>query len=186
MLLAADLPPVDRRRRAAGASASNPASHSLRLHGRPFPAEAVAAFLEAGADRGARYFAVCSPAHWTAVKGHLADETAPCLFLDSRGVARRMAAGKAEALDALLAKVEALVLASRDQSRTGLRVFTDLGSRLRRAGLEEEALRAEEALDDLVRRHDVTVLCAYPVDERDPRRRDYHQAMVMHDRVLTG
>jgi hypothetical protein len=184
--MAADLPNADRRRRAPGASAADASSHSLRLHGRRFPAEAVAAFLEAGTDEGARYFAVCSPAHWKAVQGHLASETAPCIFLDSRGVARRIAAGKEDALDALMAEVEALVLASRGQSRTNLRVFTDLGSRLRRAGVEKEALRAEEALDDLASRHGLTVLCAYPVDERDPRRRDYHQAMVRHDRVLTG
>lgn len=182
MLLAAELPAVDRRRRAGGAPT---ASHSLRLHGRRFPADAVAAFLEAGTEEGARYFAVCSPSHWTAVKAKLTGKDAPCLFLDSRGVARKMAAGKPAALDELLRKVDALVQASRGQSATRLRVFTDLGSRLRRAGLDEEALRAEEALDGLCRRHDLSILCVYPVQADDPRQRDYHQAMILHDRVLT-
>lgn len=176
------MPKVDRRRRAGGAKAA----HSLRLHGRRFPASAVASFLEEGIDDGGRYFAACSPGHWKAVKEHLPKETAPCLFLDSRGIARRAAAGNSGAVDALLTEVEAVVLASRGQDKAGLRVFTDIGSRLRRKGLEKEALQAEERLDELCRAHDVSVLCVYPVDEGDPRQRDYHQAMILHDRVLTG
>lgn len=181
--MARDLPTVGGVRRSGGGPK---AGHSMRLHGRAFPAAAVAAFLEGASDQGGRYFAVCSPIHWKAVKGRLSAQTAPCLFLDSRGIARRMAAGDAGRLDALLNEVEALVLASRGQSGARLHVFTDVASRLRRKGLEEEALRAEERLDALCRRHDVSVLCVYPVDEDDPRQRDYHQMMVLHDRVLTG
>lgn len=180
----AEHPPAAGRRHHPGGGRAF--THSLRLHGRAFPSAAVAAFLEGGDARGGRYFAACSPAHWKVVREHLSDATAPCLFLDSRGVARRAAAGKAEALVGLLGKVEALLEASRGQSQASLRMFTDLGSRLRRAGLEREALRTEEALDDLCSRHGISVLCVYPVDEADPRKRDYHQAMVLHDRVLTG
>ena len=180
--LAAELPAG---RRSGGGKPLATCSHSLRLHGRTFPAQAVAAFLEGGPARGGRYFAACSPSHWERVRERLSDATAPCLFLDSRGIARRAAAGKTDALRGLLAKVEALVEASRGQSGASLRIFTDLGSRLRRAGLDHEALWAEEALEELCRRHQLAILCVYPVDDQDPRQRDYHEAMVLHDRVLT-
>lgn len=182
-MLAAELPKVDRRRRAGGARA---AGHTLRLHRRPFPAADVAAFLEGGRGPDAGYFAVCSSSHWKAVRRNLAAGSAPCLFLDSLRAAKALAGGRAGSLDRLLARVEAIVLAGGGQGMASLRLFTDLGSRLRREGLDQEALRAEEALDDLCRRHGVTILCVYPVDDQDPRQRDYHQAMILHDRVLTA
>jgi MEDS: MEthanogen/methylotroph, DcmR Sensory domain len=156
-----------------------PEEHVVQLYGTDdrLLAQNVGRFLSEGLKRGDGLLVIATPEHRTTLTGALRNESGYSMavlegrlvFLDAKStLARFMVDGMPDS-DLFLAVVgEALRGVRARAVHTGIRAYGEMVGLLWQAGEHDAAIRLEELWNELLRRSEVSLFCAYPIDVLGP------------------
>jgi hypothetical protein len=137
--------------------------HVVNFYGGPFPTETVAGFVRQGLDAGEIAILIATPEHVAAVDRTLGDQKGRVLYLDAdETLAKFMVAGHPDRLR-FLDTVGDLVGQAAQVGNGQVRAFGEMVVRLCEKGQPEAAHELELLWNELGGRHDLKLLCAYPV-----------------------
>lgn len=145
--------------------------HVVNFYGGPFPAETVAGFVREGLQAGEIAILIATPAHVAAVDRLLGDQKGRVLYLDAdETLAKFMAPSGPDRLR-FLDTVGDLVGQAAQAGNGQVRAFGEMVVRLCERGEPEAAHKLELLWNEVGQRHDLKLLCAYPVRSMGGRNR---------------
>lgn len=154
------------------APGENRAAHVVQFYGGPFPAEAIADFIQHGITTGEVAIVVATPEHILAVQTKL-EGSGRVVFLDAEEtMARFMLNGRPDRLK-FMDTVGDLVLQASQIGNGRVRAFGEMVVLLCEAGQPQAAHELEQLWNDLGRMHQLQLLCSYPLSAVSGRNRAY-------------
>jgi hypothetical protein len=176
-----------------------PEEHVVQLYGTDdrLLVQNVGRFLSEGMKRGDGLLVIATPEHRTSFTGELRNENGYAkavlegrlVFLDARSTLERFMVDGMPDSELFLAVVGEAVRGVRARAvYSGARAYGEMVGLLWLAGEREAAIRLEELWNELLRRSDVSLFCAYPIDVLGP---DFESAKLdgifcTHTHLLPG
>jgi hypothetical protein len=151
--------------------------HVVNFYGGPFPADTVAGFVREGLEAGEIAIVIATPAHVSAVDQLLGDRKGRVLYLDAdETLAKFMVSGRPDRLR-FLDTVGDLVGQAAHAGNGQVRAFGEMVVRLCERGEPEAAHELEKLWNEVGDRHQLKLLCAYPIKAVSGANRTYQRRL---------
>lgn len=152
-------------------TAGQAAGHVVQFYTGPYPAEAIARFVQEGIDAGEVALVIATPAHVRAIDHRLRGR-GRVLYVDAdEALARLMVDGRPDRLR-FLDTVGDLVQQAAERGNGCARAFGEMVVLLCERGEAEAAVQLEALWNEVAGRHRVKLLCSYPLDVIEGRSKD--------------
>jgi len=145
--------------------------HVVQFYGGAFPAATVGRFVQEGLAAGEVAIVIATPQHIQAVQGHLAG-MGRSIFLDAQEAMDGFMVDGAPDRTRFFDTVGDLVAQAAQLGNGSVRAFGEMVVLLCRDGKPEAARQLEELWNELCRRHDLKLLCSYPLSALGGRNRN--------------
>lgn len=153
-------------------SAEHAAGHVVQFYTGPYPADAIARFVQEGIDAGEVALVIATEAHVRAID-HRLQGRGRVLYLDAdETLAKFMVHGRPDRLR-FLDTVGDLVEQAAEHGNGAVRAFGELMVLLCQRGEAEAAVELETLWNEVAARHRVKLLCSYPLDVVEGRNKGH-------------